>query len=188
MPQVTLYIIDEDEIPAVQDAMRIVSEAIAHDDARMIRPEGPDDKPAFYPSFDARYRSHIEPAIDAVNERIDAGEITVNLRPNHRPTLELATKTVSHHYPVAFMDDAQTEAFDQALSDVNAARRNGHCHFDTFLDDTARVIFRYGVQDDAPDRARIHEAIHTVIDAVHSGQAVYIEMPSGGVMITPRLF
>ena len=94
---------------------------------------------------------------------------------------------MKHLYPVAHMTPEEETEFEQAVRTVNHAIMTRQCRFESDLDDEARIYFRYTLLDEAQDPKGILNAIHCIIEQVHAGRAVRIEMPGGGVMLMPRL-
>ena len=108
-------------------------------------------------------------------------------RANGAPLIEAATITTSHHYPKAYMDEEEEGRFNADVAAINAAMGRRECSFETLLDDEAHIFFRYSVEPSAESRDEIMESISNVVEMVHSGKAVRVEMPGGGAMLTPRL-
>ena len=83
----------------------------------------------------------------------------------------------SHQYPVDHMDDLQEEEFNRDMQSINQAMTRGHCSFESILDYEARIYFRYRIADHLEEPQKLLDSIHRVIDHVHSGRALRIEMP-----------
>ena len=125
-------------------------------------------------------------SIAVIQEELDQGRAVLNER-RGIPRIEEAQTLRTHHYP---MDDHMTEAqeaeFNQDINDINAAQRQGHCKFESLLNDWAEILFRYQVSDNAPQKRQTLDSIQRVINHVHSGRAVRIEIPGAAIMLMPR--
>ena len=132
----------------------------------------------------------LDDALTLARKALRDGKAVITHRKNGKPVLEPATITAKHLYPVAHMTPGEETSFQQAVETVNHAIRTRQCRFESDLDEEARIYFRYALlssaDQDTMDPQRIMDAIHLVIEQVHAGKAVRIEMPGGGVMLMPR--
>ena len=128
----------------------------------------------------------LERALETTQDAIRAGKAVITQKPGRAPVLEPAMITKQHLYPMAYMTPQEESEFQAALEAVNQAVRAGQCRFESDLDQDARVYFRYSVHDNAENREEILGSIALIVQQVHAGKAVRIEMPNGGVMMMPR--
>ena len=190
MPRITLPLVDEHERPDVEEAIQVVNGAVNHRDATLtIEHDGSDGQPAVIshlitaPQY---YRQHIADAFQTVDDMLQQGKVTITYSKSGYPSLEIATQTVASEYPIAHMDPAEEEQFQQAVNAVNTGIGSRHCRFESFLDYQANILFRYSIEDSAPNRDQLHQHINLIIDAVNTGKAVRVELPDGAVMLMPR--
>lgn len=187
MPQVTLELMNEEEKRELSGHLTEILLGSADGYCSMeVRSRG-DGSPYLESEVHARggRRENLEHALGAVQEALDQGKAGIT-EVDGRRMLGPATVTRTHRYPAAHMTGEEEALFDRAVRTVNSAMTAGRCRFESCLDDGARIYFRYAVEDDAPDRAGIFGAIDRIVNMVHDGKAVRIEMPGGGVMLMPR--
>ena len=129
----------------------------------------------------------IDKALDIARHALEQGKATVdNTGAAKTPRLVPAEITTKHFYPVAYMTNEEETRFHQAVAEINQDLATRQCSFESDLDEEARVYFRYSVSDAADDPHRVLANIHLVINHVHWSRALRMEIPGGGVMITPR--
>ena len=128
----------------------------------------------------------LDRAIRLVEQQLNSSRARIERRANGTPVIEAARTTTSHHYPKAYMNEEEERRFNADIQAINAAMGQRECSFETLLDDEAHILFRYSVNPGAENRDRVMESISNVVDMVHSGKAVRVEMPGGGIMLMPR--
>ncbi len=191
MPTITRDAMHREELKEFSEASREILLAQADGYCRL---EVDGDSPGEYElrnleSGQARgYKGkELDRAIRLVEQKLNSGGARMGRRANGAPLIEAATITTSHHYPKAYMDDEEEGRFNADVEAINAAMGRRECGFETLLDDEAHIFFRYSVEPSAESRDGIMESISNVVEMVHSGKAVRVEMPGGGTMLTPRL-
>lgn len=192
MPRVEIPCIEEHERETVEEALRIVSSAIIHDDMEIKL-----DTTVVPPKFSykihrnsgpyAEYGKHLDEMAKIIRDQINKGALAVTTSEYGNKIVENKRVVVSE-YPDARMTDEEHDEFNDAINMINTGRYYKHCNFESFLDDTAHVIFRYSVSDDAPNKSELHDAIRLVIHMINEGKAVRVELPSNSVMFMPRFF
>ena len=100
--------------------------------------------------------------------------------------MDRVLKYITHRTETVMTQD-EKERFNEAVQAVNHAVATNQCHFESHLDTQNQVYFRYTIQDDAQDHSAIGENIDLIIKQVRQHKAMRIEMPEGGVLLTPRL-
>ena len=190
MPRITLQLVDDNELQAVEEAISVVSGAVTHCDAQLtVVNDGSNGQPAAIvhtitaPQY---YRKHIDDAFQTVNSMLQQGKIAIAYSKHGSPKLEIATKTIVSDYPVAHMNPDEEQLFQDAILAVNTGIMSRHCHFESFLDQQAMIFFRYRIEDHAPNRDNLFQHIHRIIEAVNDGTALRVELPDGAVMLMPR--
>ena len=191
MPTITRDVMDQEELKEFSEASREILLAQADGYCRL---EVDGDSPGEYglrnlESNQARgYKGkELDRAIRLVEQKLNSGGARTGRRANGAPLIETATVTNSHHYPKEYMDEGEENRFNADIGAINAAMGRRECSFETLLDDEAHIFFRYSVQPGSENRDRTMESISNVVDMVHAGKAVRVEMPGGGTMLTPRL-
>ena len=193
MPEVRIPAMDDTQRDRFQQALQEILLANADGMCRLVPEQRPDGATGLRRKVSARgYRADaVNNAIDLVEEELLAGRAVItNQRPDgrtsHTPMIQEAEIIKHHHYPVDHMDDLQEEEFNRDVQSINQAMTRGHCSFESILDDEARIYFRYRIADHLEEAQKLLDSIHRVIDHVHSGRALRIEMPGGSVMLMPR--
>ena len=190
MPTITRDLMDPGELKEFSQALQEI--LLAQADGHCCL-EVDDDSPGEYglrnlKSGQARgYKGkELDRAIRLVEQQLNSGGARIERRANGSPVIEAARTTTSHHYPKAYMDEEEERRFNADIQAINAAMNQRECSFETLLDDEAHILFRYSVKPGAENRDRTMESIFNVVDMVHSGKAVRVEMPGGGIMLMPR--
>ena len=193
MPRIEIPCIEEHERETVEEALQIISSAVLHDDIS-IKLESDQVPPKFTYNIIktgaaySGYCEYLESQADIILEQINKGSLTVVTDKYGSHKIIENKRVITSEYPKAFMTPEEETEFNNAIKVINYGRSDKQCKFETYLDDTAHIIFRYSVADDAPDKANLHNAIKLVINMINSGKAVRIEMPGNSIMLTPRLF
>ena len=188
MPEVTIPVMDEEELKQFGQAAQVILLAQAdgmcrfdiREDEKGHRVEGQVVADGFH------RREEIQQALETVREALAQGRAMVTTDPRGRRSLAPAEITRQHHYPIAHMTPEQEQEFHQDVGEINEAMMRQDCGFESLLDDDARIYFRYHIADGVENRQELLDRIHRIIDHLHSGRAVRIEMPNGGVMLMPR--
>ena len=185
MPVVYLPAMDEETRGKFQEAQRQVANATLYGGLKLEteRPNG--DKPRLIIRRTGKRAEDLQPIIQAVGilqEELDAGRATIS---KGGRIVEAQVRRF-HNYPVNYMTPSQEEQFYLEIKELNIAMSRRDCSFESFLDEEAQVFFRYSVADHADRREEILDRIHRVINHVHSGRAVRIEMDGNSVMLMPR--
>ena len=189
MPEVTIPVMDEEELKQFGQAAQVILLAQADglcrfdigEDEEGHRVEGRLVADGFH------RREEIQQALETVREALAQGRAMVTTDRQGRRSLAPAEITRRHAYPIAHMtEQEEEEEFNLDARAVNEAMMRRECNFESLLDDDARVYFRYSIADGAENRQELLDRIHRIVDHVHSGRALRIEMPGGGVMLMPR--
>ena len=188
MPEVTIPVMDEEELKQFGQAAQVILLAQADGlcrfgikvDEEGHRIEGQVVADGFH------RREEIQQALETVREALAQGRAMVQTDRQGRRQVAPAEITRRHAYPIAHMTKEQEEEFNLDARAVNEAMMRRECSFESLLDDAARVYFRYSIADGAENGQELLDRIHRIVDHVHSGRALRIEMPGGGVMLMPR--
>ncbi len=136
----------------------------------------------------AKNQEEIQDAINLVYESIEKGKASrIEMSDGRVMMFPKESLTWTDGQQAEEHDEADfRERFNDAVDLINQARMRSECRFESWLDDDDRVIFRYGISDDAGNRQELQEAMDLVVESVQQGKASRIEMPEGGVMMFPK--
>ena len=187
MPEVTHRSMNENTRARFQAALQDVSLALADDKCTIATTEHYDGTITVR-SITPR-PSHASPwllaSIELIMEQLACGNAQVVER-NGRPAIAERVTTTRHSYPAEHMTRLEEIQFNNDVEDINRAVRDRVCSFSADLDDNAQVVFHYALLQPSDRGQMVMEAIDRVIDHVHSGRAVRIELPGLAVMLMPR--
>lgn len=186
MPQYTRDAMTEAETQLFAEYFATVNDAVEKRQLTVQFTQNPEGihSAAYSINSNSSGPANAEQAVLNIVQLLNDGKITST--GGRFPIFKPATVTITHHMPMAWFTPDQEQAFNQAIEAINSAQRLKHCVFDSLLSADAYPIFRYSVSPAAPDPTMLHDAIQLVIQSIHDGKAIRIEMPDGGTMLTPR--
>lgn len=191
MPEVTIELATKGEQDCLQEAMESISHARSWGDLEVTLQEGPDGpRLAAWHGRGSMFKDEAESAVRIVNMLLAERKAVIDRGAGRSVRVVPATRTVWHHYPREHMSPQEEQQFHRDVETVNQGMRSGQCRFESYLDERAHIIFHYHVNTNPEEEERdgdgTRHAIGRIVDAVHTGKAVRVEMPDGAVMITPR--
>ena len=187
MPEVRIPAMTDEQRQRFQQALLNIT--LANADGHLsfrLQPDGTFQREVSKRGF---WGESINEDLDLVEQELREGRAVAAPRrggADRTPIIREAEIVRRHHYPIAHMTPEQEEEFHRDIREINEAMMRQDCGFESLLDDEARIYFRYHIADGVEEGSELLDRIHRVVDHLHSGRALRIEMPDDSVMLMPR--